>query len=296
MRILLFALSPLAVAVPAAATPPGDTAETTRLAPCHECASAGWPVSLLPGELRMALPSPDGTRLAVFGGPGTPGREHTVLVLQRDCGGRITHLARVSGSAVYREPPVEIPALFITLRWSDDGNYLFAGDSAYRLALDENGELRVDRLRTFREPFFDIRFGPKSRAAGVAYLDSEWKVVHRGESEDYLVTMEYRFMSLNREIDSTIQPKEKFGKFWIVSEGDPPALQWRDDGSLLVFYPLNSISETIVPGGARKVLRDVRPQPAPEPGAGPFRYAEPCPGEWRLASDDSGDRVHLVVP
>ncbi len=247
---------------------------------------------LAPGPLRLALPSPDGSRLAVIGGPGRPDADHTVLVLERPCDRDTVRTVTVSTGARIPATPDEVPLDYLLLQWSPDGTKLFAAGSVYELR-DEDGALLSKRLRAVPKPVFDFRFGPGKEAAGVAAVEARRRKV-QADREAFVVTLEYAVYPLDRSLVLPIPPREKLGGFWVPEDWDQfPAVEWEADGGLLLFYPYRKITERYMRGKARDEVADRRPSPRAEPGTGPFRFEEPCRIEWKLVSDKKSDRVKV---
>jgi hypothetical protein len=250
------------------------------------------PVPLAPGPLRLALPSPDGTRLVVAGGPGVQGREHTVIVLDLGCGRDSVRTVTLSRSAPYDTVPAGVPEDFVRLQWSPDGRRVFALGGIYEIT-DAGGALSAKLLRRTPKPLLDFRFGPGGGAAGVAMRYAEEKQITRSR-RGFVVGLEYAMYPLDRELVIPIPPREKYGAAWITREWpDPPALEFEGDGKLLIFYPYHKITERYAPGKVRKEVKNERPTPRPEPGLGPFTFKKPCRRAWTLIADGKSDRVRV---
>lgn len=249
-------------------------------------------MNLAPGPFRIALPSPDGTRLAVAGGPGVQGREHTVIVLDLACGRDSVRVATLSRSAPYDSLPARVPEDFVRLQWSPDGRRLFALGSVYELT-DSGGALTGKLLRRVSKPLFDFRFGPGDEAAGVAMRYAEEKQITRSR-RGFVVALEYGMYPLDRNLVIPIPPREKYGEAWITAEWpDPPAVDFDRDGTLLIYYPYHRITERFAPGRTREEVKDRKPAPRAEPGLGPFAFKKPCRREWTLIADGRSDRVRV---
>ncbi len=249
-------------------------------------------LSLAPGPLRLALPSPDGSRLAVIGGPGEEGREHTVLVVDGSCRGDSLRVVTLSRSASYLNRPEEMPVDYLRLQWSPDGTHLYALGSVYRLR-EDGGALVARALRTVPKPVLDFRFGPADRAAGIGVSEARRREVRKGE-QGFIVIMEYAIYALDGDLVIPIPPREKYGVAWLPKEyPDAPALEWEPDGKLLLFYPYHYITERFEAGKERDEIKDRRPTPRAEPGMGPFAFSKPCARTWTLVSDGRSDRVIL---
>jgi hypothetical protein len=233
-------------------------------------------------------------RLAVIGGPGEPGREHTVRVLERDCRGNLTQDVLVSGSAPFAEPPREMPAEFVRLAWSADGNWLYAPDGIYRFSPDEDGALRAERTRSLAERFLDFRFGGSAnRAAAVRFVEARKRRTRSDGQENFTITVEYLFVHHTRELNLPIKPREEYGVYWIPDNWDgPPAVEVEPDGAMLIFYPMNAISERYRPPQAREAV-DRMPAARAEAGSGPFETGGECPAVWWLETGKKGDRVKV---
>jgi hypothetical protein len=249
-------------------------------------------LSLAPGPLRLALPSPDGTRLAVIGGSGEEGREHTVFVVDGPCGADSVRVVTLSRSASYPNRPDGLPVDYLRLQWSPDGTHLYAMGSVYRL-LEEGGALVARALRTVPKPVLDFRFGPADRAAGIGVREARRREVRKGQ-EAFCVIMDYAIYPFGGDLVIPITPREKYGALWLPAENpDAPALEWEPDGKLLIFYPYHYITERFEAGKERSEVKDRRPAPRAEPGMGPFAFSKPCSRTWKLVSDGRSDRVIL---
>ncbi len=249
-------------------------------------------LSLAPGPLRLALPSPNGSRLAVIGGSGEEGREHTVLVVNGSCGGDSLRVVTLSRSAPYPRRPEDVPVDYLRLQWSPDGTRLYALGSVYELR-EEGGAPVARALRTVPKPVLDFRFGPGDRAAGIGVREARRREIRKGE-EAFCVIMEYAMYPLDGDLVAPIAPREKSGIAWVPGEyPDPPALEWEPDGKLLIFYPYHYITERFEAGKERSEVKDLRPTPRAEPGMGPFEFSRPCSRTWTLVSDGRSDRVIL---
>ena len=249
-------------------------------------------VRLAPGPLRLALPSPDGSRLAVIGGPGRPDADHTVVVVERTCDGDSVRVATLSRGARIEVAPEDVPLDYLLLQWSPDGQRLFAAGVVYEL-IEKNGELAGKVLRRVPRPVFDFRFGTGTKAAGVAAVEARTRPVQTGR-EAFVVTLEYALYPLDKSLVNVIPPREKVGGFWVPEDWDQfPAVQWEEDGGLLLFYPYRMVTERYVQGKARDEIKDRRPAPRAEPGEGPFKFKDPCRIEWKLISDQKSSRVRI---
>ncbi len=250
------------------------------------------PVNLAPGPVRLALPSPDGTRLVVAGGPGVAGKEHTVMVVDLACGRDSARVVTLSRSAPYDPVPAGVPEDFLRLQWSPDGRRVYALGGVYEIS-EKEGALTGKLLRRTPKPLFDFRFGPGDDAAGVAMRYAEERQITRSR-KGFVVGIEYAMYPLDRELVIPIPPREKYGVAWITEEWpEPPILDYDADGRLLIFYPYHRITELYAPGGVRDEVKDRRPAPRPEPGLGPFRFKKPCSREWTLIADGKSDRVRV---
>lgn len=249
-------------------------------------------LALAPGPLRLALPSPDGSRLAVIGGPGEEGREHTVFVVDASCGGDSLRSVTLSRSAPYPKRPEEVPIDYLRMQWSPDGTLLYALGSVYQLR-EDGGVLVARALRTVPKPMLDFRFGPADRAAGIGVSEARRRKIREGE-EAFCVIMEYAIYPFEGGLVVPIAPREKSGIAWVPDEyPDAPALEWERDGKLLIFYPYHYITERFEAGKERSEVKDLRPAPRAEPGMGPFKFSKPCSRTWKLVSDGRSDRVIL---
>jgi hypothetical protein len=249
-------------------------------------------LSLAPGPLRLALPSPDGARLAVLGGSGEEGREHTVFVVDCPCGADSARVVTLSRSAPFPKRPDEAPIDYLRVQWSPDGTLLYALGSVYRLQ-EEGGALTARALRTVPKPVLDFRFGPADRAAGIGVREARRREVRKGQ-EAFCVIMEYAIYPFDGDIVIPITTREKFGALWLPEENpDAPVLEWEPDGKLLIFYPYHYITERFEAGKERSEVKDRRPAPRAEPGMGPFAFSKPCARTWKLVSDGRSDRVML---
>ena len=164
-------------------------------------------LALAPGPLRLALPSPDGSRLAVIGGPGEEGREHTVFVVDGSCGGDSLRAVTLSRSAPYPKRPEEVPIDYLRLQWSPDGTLLYALGSVYQLR-EDGGVLVARALRTVPKPVLDFRFGPADRAAGIGVREARRREDPQGQ-EAFCVIMEYAIYPFDGGLVVPIAPREK---------------------------------------------------------------------------------------
>jgi len=261
------------------------------LPPCEDCGTDEWRIPLLPGDTRLALASPDGSRLVVLGGPGESGREHTVVVLERECGTKAPRGLVVSRSARFDVPPEELPVPFVNLAWSPDGSMLYAGGVIYRIDRDDAGLLVARKLREVKSPLLDFRFGAGDRAVAIKFVEGNVRQVRASGEKRYTVELEYALLVTGRTIDMPIPLRESLLSQWIVEEEHPPSVAWDDDASVLLGFAYLDRNERFTPGGPREFV-DRAPAPRELPGAGPFSFTEPCKTRWELRKDN---RVRLQV-
>ncbi len=247
-------------------------------------------LDLAPGTVRLALPSPDGTRLAVLGGSGDPAREHVVEVLEVDCKADTVRSVMVSRSARYLAAPDSIPAPYLQLQWSPDGSRLFAAGAVYAIS-SAGDSLRSRLVRRVPKPVFDFRFGPGDRAAGVMVDGARTVEVTRGRRA-LVISLAYALFPLDRPLVMPIAPREHYGGDWVPADWEgPPAVSFDPDGALLIFYPYHRVTERYLPGKARDAVAGRRPAPPAEAGTGPFRIKGSCVKSWTPEFSGTGDRV-----
>ncbi len=252
------------------------------------------PVPLAPGDFRIALPSPDGSRLAVMGGPGAAGREHTVLVVEGGCDAESLRVIPVSRSAAFVPAPEGVPMDFLRLQWSPEGDRLYAAGAVYALQEGE-GEVSARKLRPVPLPVFDFRFGPGGKAAAVAFKSGKFQKISAGR-ESFVIRLEYGLYPLDKGLVLPIPPRETYGAAWIPEDWpQEPSLQWEPGGTLLIHYPYHDLTERYAPGKTRDAVEDTAPAPRPEPGSGPFTFETPCRAAWTLVSAPGSDRVRLKL-
>ena len=260
--------------------------------PAARAGQAEIALRLAPGRLRLALPSPDGRRLAVLGGKGEAGPGHTVIVLDYPCGADSVRRLTVTRSASFTPTPPKVPTSYLALQWSPDGTRLFAAGVVYEIT-EDGGKLAAKNLYTLERPVLDFRFGPGEKAAGVEVEYARVREIRRGE-QALVVKLAYRIYSLKQGIAAPVQAPEKYAIAWVPKEWPPPpAVSWEPDGGLLLFYPYHDRTEYLKPGKARRTIQDRRPSPRAEPGLGPFRFREPCDTEWTLLPGPPADRVRV---
>jgi len=254
-------------------------------------ASVDVAVDLLPGDYLVALPSPDGARLAVIGGPGVAGREHTVVVVDLPCEGGEPRTATLSRSAPFAATPEDVPREFVILQWSADGTKLFAAGSVYGMSESE-GALAGTKLFTIERPVFDFRFGQGETAAGVEFVAKGRRTFKGGEK--FIIELQYTLYRLNHRLAQPIDPREKNGTLWApVDWHDPPAVSWEPDGKLLIFYPYHAVTERYEPLKVREEVEDARPVPRAEWGKGPFKTEGGCRRTWRLVKEGTAVLVRI---
>jgi|GEM_PF-3861333 len=288
----------LGLAAPrAGAAPVSPTEVAEGVPPCDTCPEDGWPLRLAQGPFRTALLSPDGSLLAVYGGPGEAAREHTVVVLERRCpDGALVSRVVLSRSAPFVPEDPRVPAPLVRLAWSKDGRWLFAAGGVYRLGRDGEGRLTARRTRSVPGKFLDFRFGPGGKAVAVEMVDARRRQIRTGGQKGYAAHLAYMMVLPTRDTNLAIEPRDPRGAFWAVEEqGGPPAVQWEADGSILLRYPYLDTVERFLPGRRRDQVNDVRPEPRPKAGSGPFTVEGDCTTTWRLVSDDKAVRVFVSV-
>ena len=266
-----------------------DDRQSAPLSPCEACAKDGWPVALSPGPIRIALPSPDGSMLAVLGGPGVPGRDHTVLVVGAACDSQPGWVLELSNGARWIEITEEIPVPLVRLAWSEDSKYLFAAGDVYQLTPTEFG-ISGKRLRSFDNPMLDFRFR-QGRAAMVEFLSGDIRQTRADGQENYTAHINYQLARLTREVNIPVSPREERAGLWTPNEMEGvPAVGWEDDGALLMYTPFESVTERFIPRKVREKV-DIRIPARPMAGEGPFEAAEGCSGYWDLNISNKSDRV-----
>jgi len=263
--------------------------------PCADCAKQGWPVPLAPGPVRLALPSPDGSRLAVLGGPGVEERDHTVLVVERDCAGGLTQMAVLANDARYPVEPKELPARYVRLQWSPDGNWLYAAGGVYQMGKDKEGNLTAKRTRALPLPFLDFRFGPGDRGVAIEVPEARVRRARADGEELFTVTLNYVFVNRVRDLTQTINPPDLQMGYWVpkIWEG-PPAVSWDAEGAAVLSYPFQKTFERFLPGKVREPV-DAPPAFRSVLEGTKFETAGECSTRWELVSDNKADRIKLKV-
>jgi hypothetical protein len=286
-RSLAFAVLGVLLLTPPARPEPVD--------PCADCAKKGWPVDLLPGTVRLALPSPDGSRLAILGGPGSQSRKHAVVVVARDCAAGIVQKITLTADAPFPEEPKELPVPYVRLQWSPDGEWLYALDGVYRITRDPQGNLAAKRTRTLPHPFLDFRFGPGDRVVAIEVPEARKRKARADGEELFTVTLNYVFVNRVRDLTQAITPPDRQMGFWVprIWEG-PPAVDWDTDGAAILAYPFEDFVERFLPGKVRGPA-EVRPAPRVRLEGRRFETHGDCRTTWELAPDKTSDRIKVRI-
>lgn len=250
------------------------------------------PLTLPAGDLRLALPAPTGTRLAILAGTGVAGSPHTVLVVDHPCEGSPTRTLVVRTDASWVPQPDRVPQDILRLQWSDDGTQLYAAGTVFSLR-EAEGELVADELMKIEQPLLDLRFGAKNTAAGVEFVKAEeWT---NGPEPKWVITVAYNLYRLSRGATQTISPREDRGIYWVPLDwGDGPTVTW-DGDALLIYYPFHTVTERFVPGKTRDALDMKRPDGPPLASTGPFKLKEPCRITWKLTRQDAVDALEITT-
>ncbi|NNF06819.1 MAG: hypothetical protein HKN21_08660 [Candidatus Eisenbacteria bacterium] len=248
-------------------------------------------MNLSPGDFRIASADPSGTRVAVLGGSGEEGDEHTLVVLAGDCEGpkEMLTLSRSIQIVAAPKQAEKVGATYVRLAWSPDGQYLYAPGAIFRLSQTKEG-LSFSKTRNAGSRYYDIRLGPAGRAIAVAEESARDRKSTEGEVK-FIIELQYLFLFLNREVDQPLKPKEQQGKFWNPALWTvAPSVAWEESGAVLLHYPRNDFTERFQPGKNREQV-DGYPGPRIKASADKITVSGECLGTWELKSSSKATRL-----
>ncbi len=249
--------------------------------------AAGEDIPLeLPGSYRLALPSPDGSRLAILAGSGEAGKPHTLVVVDRACDAEAARHIVLTEKAVFPKQPEKVPAEFLRLAWSGDGGNLFAAGVIYAMG-ERNGEFKFAEVYTLERPVFDFRFGLKGYSIGVEFVSAGVRETSTGDK--FIIELDYMRYRPSKKLAQPMDPREAASHLWVPKDWpDYPVVEWDEEGAMVFFYPYQQLTERMIPGKVRDEIKDYIPDGPPEAGEGPFSVDGTCRVRWRL--NDLGAR------